>query len=202
MCYYIRILIRGYIMDLQHNAPTNCPTTVTVSGETFPLFYSIQHKYAGAWAFMLVDGLPIATIAMEYGKILRSSIERAERILKSFRENDSKWLVYFPNAYGVFEAISPDTPAPEGYFNAYDKSFTLDLISDPQYHVEVYSTDIYYRDNGSLKTIRIPSLSVTNENDAHFTIFDRELINAVITQYDKRCPNKISSTSVMHGLNA
>ncbi len=188
--------------NIVHNAPATFPSSVIIAGEAFPLYYTISPRHSSSWAYVLVDGVPTATIDLYRGDIYKHSVDCAERVLNSYQENDKKWLAYYPKAFGVFDSIGVDTPSPEDAYDNVNAEFTLSMIDEPSFSVDVYKTDIKHDENNRSKTHSHVTLFVSNENDAHFVIYDKALIKEVIARYNKRVHTTRRITSDTHHISA
>jgi hypothetical protein len=191
------------MLAIKNTAPENFPESVTINGETFPLYYTIVRQYAQSWAYMLVDGTPIATISMLYGKIYQHSLERAEAMLKSFRKNDNKLCLHYESAYSVFDHPSLEQASTEGAYNDALDCFSVDMVSDPAFTVEVYFTSLDFEDVDSpskLSTKTVYSLFISNDKDIRYSVFDKATIKAVVATYNKRVHTTRRITPDSHGL--
>jgi hypothetical protein len=191
------------MLTIRNTAPENFPESVTINGETFPLYYTIAPQYAEAWAFMLVDGMPIATISMLYGNIYQFSLERAEAMLKSFRKNDNKLCFHYASPYSIFDRPATEQVSGEGAYNEALDCFSMDIVSDPAFTVEVYTTTLDLEDVDSPSKLCkkvIHSLFISNDKDIRYSVFDKETIKAVIATYNNRVHTTRRITSDSHGL--
>jgi len=179
------------------------PKNVTVSGEVFELYYTVSASHSRSWAFMMVDGFPLISIDMIYKQIYQHSIERAEMALKSFRENNHQWFYYPDTAYGTFESVDIDSPAPKGLYDEPMPLFKMEMVDNPAFKVEIYTTDIFHQEEPNKKGnwSRFTHAFVTNEDGISFVLFDEGLIKEALLRFNqrKRTPSKI--TSVSHGVS-
>jgi len=185
-------------MKFSNSVPAGFPSTMTIGGEEFPLYFTISPHHSHSWAYVMVDDLPTATIQFFYKKPYKHSIERAEAIIKSLRKNDHKLFCHHPISFGIFDKVGIETPSLEGAYDERHDNFDLAMIDDASVKVDVYSTA--FKDVHPERGVvwrHINHLFVTNEDDINFVIFDKAMMKEIIARYNvrKEEPNKIRSDS-------